>query len=216
DVIVAIPDGRGADRLKIRSAIRLGERKAAAQLTSRETRQELLALLRRAHLSNDIRHDEVRVDDAAERHPHARNPFNDLGVRRRAEAEAAVLSRDDRAEKPELLHPLDDLFRIYVLVLEPHHVWAHVAIEETIDAFENNPFVLCDFVGVLRVWSAHSGFLEYDFSLFERSAGDRGCEFAEIPRIGEAQHGVLGALCHRWAHRHRRICTIFLDDLRLA
>ena len=50
--------------------------------------------------------------------------------------------RDDAAEQAELLHPLDDLFRILVVVLQPHRHGVDVALEEAVHRVEDQALAL--------------------------------------------------------------------------
>ena len=83
------------------------------------------------------RHDQVRVEDAGERHPHFRDALHDPGVGGRRQAEAAVVRRDGGAEQAERLHLLDHLVRIDVVVLERMHVRTHVALQPSADGVED-------------------------------------------------------------------------------
>ena len=80
--VIAVAPRRHADRLQVGAAIRLGQRQPAAQLAGRESRQELALLRLGAVALDDRRHDQVRVEDAGERHPDARDALDDLGVGR--------------------------------------------------------------------------------------------------------------------------------------
>ena len=142
DIIAAVAPRGGADRLQVGAAIRLGEREAAPDLPGGEARQPGPLLLLRAEAQHGRRHDEVRVEDAGERHPHGRDPFHDARIGRGAEAEPAVFLRDDGAEQAELLHPLDDVGGPGVAVLERQHMRAHVAVEELVHRVEQGGFEL--------------------------------------------------------------------------
>ena len=61
--------------------------------------------------------DEVRVDDAGDRDPAARELLDDHHVGRQVEPHAAVLLGDRDAEQAELLHLLDDRLGVLVLVV---------------------------------------------------------------------------------------------------
>ena len=129
DVGVAVAACRRADRLQVAAARRLGEREPAAQLSRRELREEVVALRVGAERADEVRHHQVRVQDAGERHPHRGDLRDDLGVGRRREAEPAVLGRDRGAEEPELAHLLDHRGRVLVGVVELDHVRQDVTLE---------------------------------------------------------------------------------------
>ena len=76
-VAVAVAPRDRADRLQIGAAIGLGQREAAAQLAGGEARQEGLLLRFGAEALHRRRHDEVRVEDAGQRHPHPRYALDD-------------------------------------------------------------------------------------------------------------------------------------------
>ena len=126
----------GADRLQVGAAVGLGEREPAAQLGGRELREEVRALLVGAVAADELRHHQVRVDDAGERHPRARDGLDDAHVRARAEAEPAVLLGDGGGEEAELAHLLDHLARVLVGVLELEHVGHDVARQPALERVE--------------------------------------------------------------------------------
>ena len=132
----------GADGLQVGPAVGLGQRDRAAQLTARAARKVAPLLRLGAEALDGGGHDEMRVEDARHRHPHRRHALHDPRVDRRGEAQAAVFLADGRAEQPELLHLLDDLFRPDVVLLELAHVRPHVALEEAIDGIEDQGLVI--------------------------------------------------------------------------
>ncbi len=142
-MIARAPCG-GADRLQVGAAIGLGERQAAAQLARREPRQEFLLLRLGAEALHRRRHDQMRIEDAGERHPHPRDALDDPGVEHRGKPEPAVRRRNRRAEQTELPHALDHLGGIFVIALELAHVGGNIAFEKTIDAAENDGFMVFD------------------------------------------------------------------------
>ena len=101
---------RGArlDRLHVGAQLGLGEAEGGADLAGGHPRQVLLLLLVGAELHQQVGADEVRVDDARDRDPAARELLDDHHVGREVEAHAPVLLGDGHAEEPELLHLLDD------------------------------------------------------------------------------------------------------------
>ena len=115
--MLAIAPRGHADRLQVGAGVGLGQRKSAADLAAGELRQPLRLLRRRAELLDRQRQHQVRVEDAGDRHPHARDPHHDLGVGRGRQAQPAVLGADGGAEQAQLLHLLDDLARIAVGVV---------------------------------------------------------------------------------------------------
>jgi hypothetical protein len=100
---------------------------AAAQFAGGEAGQELLLLFLGAIALHRHRHDQVRVDDAGDRHPHRRHALDDLRVGGGGEAQPAVFRIDDAAEQAHLLHLLDDLRGIDVVVLQVVHVGLEAA-----------------------------------------------------------------------------------------
>jgi hypothetical protein len=106
------------DRRDIGAKARLGHRERPADLPGRHLGQVALLLLLGAVLQDHVGHDEVGVDDAADRHPAARDLLHAQGVGEQGLAQAAVLLGDHQAEDPHLLHPLDDLLRVFVAVLQ--------------------------------------------------------------------------------------------------
>ena len=75
------PRRGGAHRLQVGAAVGFGEREAAAQLGGREPRQEVRPLLVGAVAADELRHHQVRVDDAGERHPRRASRLDDPHVR---------------------------------------------------------------------------------------------------------------------------------------
>ena len=121
DIAFAVAARGDADRLQVGAAIGLGQRQAAAQLAGGEARQELALLRLGAVALHDRRHDQVRVENAGQRHPHARDALDDLGIGRAGQAEPAIRRADRRAEQPELAHAGDDGLGVDVVVLQLVH-----------------------------------------------------------------------------------------------
>ena len=115
---VGVRHGLGGDRRDVGPAVRLGHRERPAHLARGHPRQVLGLLLVGAVLHEHVRDDEVRVHDAADAHPAARDLLDAQGVGQQRLAEAAVLLGDHQAEDPHLLHALDDRGRVLVGVLE--------------------------------------------------------------------------------------------------
>ena len=80
----------------------------------------------------------MRIENAADRHPHRGHRLHDLRVGAAGQTEAAILSRDRRAEQAERLHLLDDLGGVNIVVLEVMHIRLHVALEEAGDAVQDH------------------------------------------------------------------------------
>ena len=139
--VVALAARRGADRLQVGAAVGLSQREAAAQLARGEAGQVVLALVVGAEALDGSGHDEVRVDEAAHRHPGVGEPLDDLGVGGDRQAEAAVFLGDGGAEEAHLLHLLDDVLGVDVVVLERGDVGADVALEEPLDSVEDQRFL---------------------------------------------------------------------------
>src|SRR3954467_13148031 len=100
--------GRGLDRLHVGAELGLGEAERGADLTGRHAREVLPALLVGAELHEQVRADEVRVDDPRDRDPPARELLDDHRVGRQVEPHPPVLLGDRDAEQTELAHLLDD------------------------------------------------------------------------------------------------------------
>ena len=141
-VIVAIALGDRADRLQVGSGIRLGQRQPAAYLARSELREPLRLLLRRAEALDRRRHDEVRVEDAGDRHPVGRNAHDDLGIGRGGQAEAAVFLPDCRAEQTHLGHLLDQLFRPLVVMIVMLDNGNDLAFEPAVDRIHEGAFLV--------------------------------------------------------------------------
>ena len=145
DVIAACILARhGADRLQIGARIGLGQGQPAANLASSEFGQPLGLLLRRAEPLNRRRHDQVRVKNAGDRHPVARNAHHDLGIGGRRQAQSAIFLPDGRAEQPHFRHLGHQFGRpdIIVIVMLDHR--DHFAFEPAVDRIHEGAF----FVGV--------------------------------------------------------------------
>src|SRR3954447_1886736 len=127
--VVAVLLGARRDRLHIGAEARLREREGGAELAGRHLRQEVLLLLVAAELHEQVRADEMGVDDAGDADPAARELLDDHRVGREVEPHPAVLLGDRHAEQPELLHLLDDRVgeRILVVVLlgDRDHLLVH-------------------------------------------------------------------------------------------
>jgi len=118
DPLLPLSNGLGADRRDVGPQPGLGHRERSADLAGRHPGQVALLLLLGAVLEDQVGDDEVRVDDAADRHPAPRDLLDDERVGEQRLAQAAVLLRDHQAEDPHLLHALDDVRRVLVAVLE--------------------------------------------------------------------------------------------------
>ena len=135
--VVARAHRARADRLQVGAAVGLGEGEAAAQLAGREARQEAALLLLGADALHARRHDQVRVEDAGQRHPDLRHLLTDAGVGRGREPEPAVGGADGGAEQAQRLHLLHHLGGVDVVVLERMHVGPHVPIQPLADRVED-------------------------------------------------------------------------------
>ena len=90
--------GGGAHRLQVGAAVGFGQRQPAAQLGRPPSRgRKSGTLLVGAVAANELRHHQVRVDHAGERHPRAGDGLDDPHVGRRRQPEPAVLRRDGGA-----------------------------------------------------------------------------------------------------------------------
>ena len=140
DIVAAIASRGRADGLQVGSAIRLGQRKSAADFAGGKPRQPGPLLFLRAEAQHGRGHDEMRVEDAGKRHPHGRDPLDDAGIGRGAEAEPAVFLGNDGAEKAELLHALDDVGGPGVAVFQRQYMGTHIAVEELVHRVEQRGF----------------------------------------------------------------------------
>ena len=120
DDVVRRRRGPRAVRIACRSVPQSGSVSARPPRSSPrgEARQEAALLLLGAEALHGGRHDQVRVEDAGQRHPDGGDRVDDPGVGRRRQAEPAVFRRDRRAEQAERLHLLDHLRGVDVVVLE--------------------------------------------------------------------------------------------------
>ena len=89
------------DRLQIGTRIGFGQRETAANLAGREFRQPFGFLLERSEALDRRRHDQMRIEDAGDRHPIGGDQRHDLRIGRRRQAEAAIfLDRSLRRTGP--------------------------------------------------------------------------------------------------------------------
>src|SRR5262249_16655030 len=116
DVLVAWASGDGSDRLEVSAAIGLRQSDTPAELAGGKPRKKLGLLLLRAVSLHHHRHDEMRVDNAADRHPYRGHPLDYFRVGAGRKAKPAVFRSNDTAEQTHLLHFLDDLGRIDAVV----------------------------------------------------------------------------------------------------
>ena len=129
--------GGRLDALDVRADLGLRERERAANLARRHLRQVLLLLLVGAELHQQVGADEVRVDDARDRDPAARELLDDHRVGRQVEAHPAVLLGDRDPEQPELLHLLDDRLGELVLVVVLLGVRDDLLVDELADHLDD-------------------------------------------------------------------------------
>jgi hypothetical protein len=83
-------------------------------------------------LGDQVRDDEVGVDDAGDRHPAPRQLLDHQGVREQGFGQAAVLLGDGEPEQAHLAHPVDDLLRVLVGVLEVLSVGDDLLVHELV------------------------------------------------------------------------------------
>ena len=108
-VVVAVAHRAGADRLHVGAGVGLGHRERRAHLAARHPRQQPVLLLGGAERLDHERRDEVRVDDARQRDPAARELLDDQRVRRQVEARARRTPRGSCVpNRPELPHRLHE------------------------------------------------------------------------------------------------------------
>ena len=117
DVVVPVADRPDLDRLHVGAGVRLRDREGPAHLAGGHPREQPLLLLAGPEVQEHPGRHEVRVHDAGERDPRARDLRDDLRVGHEVEAEAAVLLRDGGAEEPELAHPLHERLGVGVVAV---------------------------------------------------------------------------------------------------
>ena len=146
DIFIALTPGHGSNRLQIRAAIGLGQADPATQFARREARKVCLLLRFGSIALHGHRHDDVRVDDACDRHPHDGNALDDLRVRHGRKPEPAVLRRDQATEESHGLHFLDDFRRINIVVLEFPDMGLDFLLEKSVHHVQDQlflPAVVC-------------------------------------------------------------------------
>ena len=121
-VAVAVADGPGLDRRDVGAGLGLGHGERAAHLAGGHPRQQARLLLGGAVLGDQVRHDEVGVDDAGDRHPASGQLLHHQRVGEQRFAEPAVLLVDGEAEQPHLAHAVEDVGGVLVGVLQPLRV----------------------------------------------------------------------------------------------
>jgi len=131
--IVPVGHRLGLDRGDVGAQVGLGHGERAAGLAQRHRRQVTLLLLLGAVLGDHVRHDEMRVDHTGHAHPAACDLLHDQGVGQQRLAEPAVLLRDGEPEQAHLLHPVDDVLRIGVGVLQLGRVRQDFLVHERLD-----------------------------------------------------------------------------------
>src|ERR687891_436089 len=114
-----MPSNRSApDGLDVGARARLGHRQRRPQLTGGHPGEPPLLLLVGAVPRQQVHAHEVGVEDARQRHPAARQLADHQRVGHQVHAGAAELIGNREAEQSHLFHPLDDLLRELVAVLE--------------------------------------------------------------------------------------------------
>lgn len=141
----ALALGACAHGLEVGAAAGLGKGDAGAQRSARKTGQQTPLLFVGAEALDCGRRDEVRVEQAAERHPHRCHALDNARVHACRETEPAVLGRNGRAIEAERGDPVGELARVFVRRLEGAHVRPHLALQETLDRIDEQtvlPLVL--------------------------------------------------------------------------
>ena len=105
-----------------------------------------------AELLDRQRQHQVRVEDAGDGHPVARDAHHDLGVGAGRQAEPAVLRRDGGAEQAQLLHLLDGFGGIAVGVVVFLGDRLDLLLDPPVDGGEQLRFVLRIDIAQLRRW----------------------------------------------------------------
>ena len=103
------------------------------KFAGRHARQEALLLLLGPEVVDEEADDEVRVDDAGDRHPSPRDLLAHHRVGRVVETGASVRLGDGEAEESELLHLRDDPVGIDVVVVEVVRDRDDLALHEVAD-----------------------------------------------------------------------------------
>ena len=135
--LIPVADGLGGDRRNVGATARLGHRERAAHIAGRHPRKVVLLLLVGTVLDDQVRDDEVSVDDARDAHPPAREFLDAQHVGQQRLAETAVLLRDHEPEQAHLLHPLENLLGVRVVVLERLRVRDDLLVDELADRAED-------------------------------------------------------------------------------
>ncbi len=132
----------GADRLQVRARIGLCQRQPPANFTSGKPGQPFRLLLRRAEAFDGSGHDEVRIENAGDRHPVAGNAHHDLGIGRRWQTQPAIFLSDGRAEQAHFGHLLHQFFRpdIIVIVILDHG--DHFTFQPAVDRVHEGAFFI--------------------------------------------------------------------------
>ena len=151
-VLVAVADRLARDGRDIRAAARLRHRERTPNLARRHPRQVVVLLLLGAVLHQHVRHDEVRVDDAADRHPAARDLLHHQGVGEQRLPEAAVLLRDHQPEDAHLLQLVHDRLRVLVRVLELVGHRDDLVVHEVVHCSEDVALVVGQTLGLGKAW----------------------------------------------------------------
>ena len=118
DVAVAVAPGPRFDRRYVGTQLRFRHRKGTANASFCHARQVVLLLLVGAVMADHMRHDEVGIDHAGDAHPTPGDLLRHQRVSQQGLAQPAVFLGDGEAEQAHLLHPLDNLVRIGVGVLQ--------------------------------------------------------------------------------------------------
>ena len=135
DIVVAVTDGCGTDRLQVGPRVRLGQREAAANFAAGEFGQPLRLLSRRTKAFDGARHDKMRVENAGNRHPIRCDMRHNFRIGDGGQAETAIFLSDGRAEQPHFGHLGDEFGGPDVTVVVLHHDGADFFLNPFVDGF---------------------------------------------------------------------------------
>ena len=226
-VRLAVAHRLGLYRRDVRAAARLRHREGTADLPGRHPRQVPLLLLLRAVLKDHVRDDEVGVDDAADRHPAARDLLDAQGVGQQGLPQATVLLGDHQPEDPHLLHALDDLRRVLVPVLELVGHRDDLLLDELAHELDELALLLREAFGLLesghRCTPPSRGGQDLPRVCRVVTGGDRGtaCESHHPEKSGGARTGCAVTLGRAARHtavamtpRRREMSTTVMGRVR--
>jgi hypothetical protein len=110
--------GTSTDGTEIGAGIRLRQTEAATDLAGGEERQPKRFLRIGAELLDNGCHQQMRIEDAGERHPSFADQGDDAGISGCGQAEAAIFGRDGCAEQTQFDHLRHQFGGVDIVMLE--------------------------------------------------------------------------------------------------